>query len=105
MNTYDKAIIQKAIALQYHGGQNAPKIIAKGVADSAQEIIDIARLHDILVHEDPTLSDALAAFDIGQEIPEGLYLVIAELIAFCFVLKGKFPQNWQNIHNKIDIKS
>jgi flagellar biosynthesis protein len=42
---------------------------------------------------------------MGQEIPKELYLVIAELIAFAFVLQGKFPENWKNIHNKVDIKS
>jgi flagellar biosynthesis protein len=57
-----------------------------------------------MIHEDPYLSDLLARMDLGQEIPEKLYHVIAELIAFSYVLQGKFPDSWSNVHNKIDFK-
>ena len=72
----------------------APTIIAKGFGDLADEIIALARQNGVLVHEDPYLSDFLATLDLGQEIPDQLYHVIAELISFSYVLQGKFPDSW-----------
>jgi flagellar biosynthesis protein len=79
----------------------APTIIAKGFGDLAEEIIALARQNGVLVHEDPYLSDFLATLDLGQEIPDQLYHVIAELISFSYVLQGKFPDSWAKMHNKI----
>lgn len=82
----------------------APTIIAKGFGDLADEIIALARQNGVLVHEDPYLSDFLATLDLGQEIPDQLYHVIAELISFSYVLQGKFPDSWAKLHNKVSKK-
>ena len=82
----------------------APTIIAKGFGDLAEEIIALARQNGVLVHEDPYLSDFLATLDLGQEIPDQLYHVIAELISFSYVLQGKFPDSWAKTHNKVSKK-
>jgi flagellar biosynthesis protein len=82
----------------------APTIIAKGFGDLAEEIIALAKQNGVLVHEDPYLSDFLATLDLGQEVPDQLYHVIAELIAFSYVLQGKFPDSWAKIHNKFSKK-
>ncbi|MFT6990048.1 MAG: flagellar biosynthesis protein [Paraglaciecola sp.] len=82
----------------------APTIIAKGFGDLADEIIALARQNGVLVHEDPYLSDFLATLDLGQEIPDQLYHVIAELISFSYVLQGKFPDSWAKMHNKVSKK-
>lgn len=86
------------------GQSSAPTIIAKGFGDLAEEIIALARQNGVLVHEDPYLSDFLATLDLGQEIPEQLYHVIAELISFSYVLQGKFPDSWAKMHNKVSKK-
>jgi flagellar biosynthesis protein len=96
----------KAVALQYQAispnTKSVPKIIAKGSGNLAEEIIALAEQHGIFIHQDEHLSDILSQLDLGQEIPESMYYVIAELIAFSFVLQGKFPETWHNIHQKID---
>lgn len=79
----------------------APTIVAKGFGDLAEEIITLARQNGVLVHEDPYLSDFLATLDLGQEIPDQLYHVIAELISFSYVLQGKFPDSWAKQHGKV----
>ncbi len=95
---------KSAIALHYDG-QGAPKIVAKGHGELAQEIIALAREHGVLIHEDEQLTRLLQQMELGDQIPAELYLLIAELIAFSYVLQGKFPQHWTNIHQKIDLKS
>ena len=82
----------------------APTIIAKGFGDLADEIITLARQNGVLVHEDPYLSDFLATLDLGQEIPDQLYHVIAQLISFSYVLQGKFPDSWAKTHGKVSKK-
>jgi flagellar biosynthesis protein len=106
--TSEKAKQKSAVGLKYQqgGGSEIPKdgtptIIAKGFGDLADEIILLARQNGVLVHEDPYLSDFLATLDLGQEIPEQLYHIIAELIAFSYVLQGKFPESWAKLHGKI----
>ena len=96
--------VKAAVALQYDG-KNAPTIVAKGHGELADEIIALAKQHGILVHQDDELSKLLAQLELGEQIPPQLYIVIAELIAFSYVLQGKFPDNWHNIHQRIDLKT
>jgi flagellar biosynthesis protein len=93
---------KKAIGLKYNTAENnSPTVIAKGFGSLADEIIELAKQNGVMIHEDPYLSDLLARMDLGQEIPENLYHVIAELIAFSYVLQGKFPESWSDIHGDL----
>ncbi|MEP4890062.1 MAG: EscU/YscU/HrcU family type III secretion system export apparatus switch protein [Aliiglaciecola sp.] len=97
---------KSAVGLQYQeGDKQAPKVIAKGFGDLAEEIVALAKQSGVLVHEDPYLSEFLASMDLGQEIPEQLYHVIAELIAFSYVLQGKFPESWAASQHKLSTKA
>lgn len=91
-----KPLSKRAIGLKYNTDEkgNAPEVIAKGFGELADEIIEMAKAHDVLVHEDQYLSEFLATLDLGQQIPEQLYYIIAELIAFSYVLQGKKPASW-----------
>ncbi len=86
--------IRIAVALEYDG-ETAPKVTAKGVNDIADKIIDIATEHGIPLQKNDGLVDILSAMDLGEEIPENLYRVIAEVIAFAYILKGKFPKSYR----------
>jgi len=93
-----------AIALAYDGEQ-APTVVAKGHGELAAQIIAAAKEHGVLIHEDPKLYQLLQQLELGTQIPAELYILIAELIAFSWVLQGKFPDNWTNIHQRIDFKT
>ena len=67
--------------------------------------VALAREHGVLIHEDEELSKLLKQIELGEQIPKELYLLIAELIAFSYVLQGKFPDQWTNIHQRIDLKT
>ncbi len=82
-----------AIALKYDG-ENAPQVAAKGAGELARRIREVAREHDIPLHHDAHLVEILAQLELGDEIPETLYQVVAEIIAFIYVLKGKFPASY-----------
>ncbi len=43
------------------------------------------------IYENAELVRLLARMELGDSIPQELYLTIAEIIAFAWSLKGKFP--------------
>ncbi|MCB0385808.1 MAG: EscU/YscU/HrcU family type III secretion system export apparatus switch protein [Bdellovibrionales bacterium] len=83
-----------AIALVYDQ-RTAPRITAKGEQEIAEEIIRIAREHNVPLYENAELVKALSTLDLGAEIPELLYRIVAEVIAFAFYLKGKTPEGFE----------
>lgn len=83
-----------AVALRYDG-ENAPKVTAKGADDIAQQIIELAKKHNVPLSENKELVSLLATLELGEEIPEVLYLAIAEIIAFAYMLKGKVPKGFK----------
>ncbi len=79
-----------AVALEYDGSQ-APRVTAKGRHALAERIVELARRHDIPLQENEALAELLARVDLGEEIPENLYLAVAQVIAFAYHLSGKTP--------------
>jgi flagellar biosynthesis protein len=80
----------KAVALAYKPGlDRAPKVTAKGRGKVAEKIIELARQNHLAIHEDPDLVEALSLMDLNEEIPESLYIVVAELLAFLYSVNGK----------------
>ena len=89
MNNHDQNPRQ-AIALSYDG-QQAPTLTAKGDDALAEAILAIAREYKVPIYENAELVKMLARMELGDSIPQELYLTIAEIIAFAWHLKGKFP--------------
>lgn len=84
---------KKAAVLGYDEGKgSAPRILAKGKGTAAEEIIRLAKELDIPIHEDPDLVEILAALDAGEEIPEELYQVVAEILVFIYEMNIKVTQ-------------
>lgn len=81
---------RQAIALTYNG-QQAPTLSAKGDDELAEEIMAIARAYEVPIYENAELVRLLARLELGDSIPEELYRCIAEIIAFAWHLKGKYP--------------
>jgi flagellar biosynthesis protein len=79
-----------AVALLYDG-ENAPRITAKGRGRLAEQIMELARQHEIPLEGDPELAALLAQIPVGDDIPEALYRAIAEVIAFAYLVSGKRP--------------
>jgi len=80
----------RAVALEWDR-QHAPRITASGTGVAAEAILRTAQEHGIPLHEDPALSEALAQIPLGSEIPEELYVAVAEILAFVFWLGGITP--------------
>lgn len=92
--TYSSAQLQKAVAL-YYDGKNAPHVSAKGTGAVAEQIITIANEHGVPLCDNAALVDLLVTLELGDEIPEALYIAVAYIIAFAYQLEGKIPDAWQ----------
>lgn len=85
MNKQPKKKPDIAISLQYDG-KNAPRVTAKGEDEIAQQIKAIAKEHNIPLYEDIILAQVLSQIDLGEEIPRSLYLTVAQVIAFSYLM-------------------
>lgn len=88
-----------AVALKYDAEKGgAPMLVAKGGDFLALKIREIAQEHKVTVLESPALARAVYySTELEQEIPAGLYLAVAQVLAYVYQLrqyqagKGKRP--------------
>lgn len=73
---------RQAVGLAGSGHGEAARVIAKGYGDVAEQVIAEARRHGIYVHDCPELVGLLMGLDLDQRVPDRLYDVVAELLAW-----------------------
>ncbi|MGZ3237230.1 MAG: flagellar type III secretion system protein FlhB, partial [Burkholderiaceae bacterium] len=78
-----------AVALKYADGKmRAPQVVAKGADEVAARIRELAKENNVPLLEAPPLARALYRHtELGDEIPEGLYTAVAEVLAYVFQLR------------------
>lgn len=78
-----------AVALRYDQTKSgAPVVLAKGTDLIAQQIRMVGDHHEVPIISAPPLTRAVYySTEIGQEIPSGLYIAVAQILAFVFQLR------------------
>ncbi|MCJ8167936.1 flagellar biosynthesis protein FlhB [Atopomonas sediminilitoris] len=94
-----------SVALKYEpekGG--APRLVAKGADFLAFKIREVAVEHEVIILPSPALARAVYySTELEQEIPAGLYLAIAQVLAYIYQLrqyqegKGKRPASLKDL--------
>ena len=75
---------KKAIALRYDQEKDkAPVVVAKGVGEVAERIIETAKKHGVPVLEDKALLSAMLNLEVYEEIPPDLYRAVAKGACLC----------------------
>ena len=95
-----------AVALKYNPESMAtPILLAKGGDNIALKIREIGKAHGIEIIESPVLARAIFhTTDLDNEIPSGLYLAVAQVLAYVFQLRtyrkgrGQKPRYPSNIN-------
>ena len=83
-----------AISLKYNRSfDNAPMVTAKGQGWVAEKIIAVAKAQNIPIKQDRDLISLLEKVDVGDEIPESSYKIIAELLAWVYQLNEGYPND------------
>lgn len=87
-----------SVALKYQAdSMGAPVLVAKGFDQMAFKIREIAKEHNVPRMEAPPLARALFVHaNLGEEIPEGLYTAVAQVLAYLYQMdmffKGQGPK-------------
>jgi flagellar biosynthetic protein FlhB len=78
-----------AVALKYdEQAMGAPRVVAKGADMVAMQIRTLARRNRVPVFEAPPLARALYfSTELNREIPAGLYLAVAQVLAYVYQLR------------------
>jgi len=77
--------IIKAVALKYKQKKdNAPKVIAKGKGEIAENIIKIAKEEKVPIKKDSDLVQMLSKIELDKEIPPNLYKAVSEVFSFLY---------------------
>jgi len=85
----DKPARRRATALRYEQGERAPRVTATGAGLVADRIIAAALEAGVPVRHDPALAEALAALDLGDDVPQALWTAVAETLAWAYLLDAK----------------
>lgn len=82
--------MKKAVALRYDSDkENAPRVVASGKGATAENIIKVAELHNLPIRKDEDLVELLSKVEIDREIPEKLYVAVAEVFRFIYTITNK----------------
>ena len=78
-----------AVALKYDPDKaGAPIVVAMGVDFIAEQIKKVALANEVLILRSPPLARSLYYHcELEREIPQGLYVAVAQVLAYVFQLK------------------
>lgn len=92
-----KDFIKKATALKYDPVNNdAPIVTAKGKGEIANNIIRVAKEHDIPIKKDEDLINMLSEIELNKEIPVELYKAVSEVFSFIYGITNETNLNKGN---------
>ncbi|MGN8274058.1 flagellar biosynthesis protein FlhB [Pseudomonas sp. SMN5] len=101
-----------AVALKYDPEKgNAPVLLAKGNDFLALKIREIAVANEVMLLESPALARSIYySTELDQEIPGGLYLAVAQVLAYVYQIrqhragKGKRPEPLKDLPIPPDLR-
>ena len=76
---------QKAVALKYPQGAQAPFVIANGKGLLAKRILEEAQANDIKIEENTPLVEFLSEVKVGRLVPQESWEILAQI--FSVILK------------------
>ena len=94
---------KKAVSIRYNEEHVAPEISDKAAGLDAEELIRLAQEAGIYIHKDPVLLSYLESLPEGASIPRELYLIMAEILSYTYLLQGKLPEKWRREDGSIAI--
>lgn len=83
---------KKAVALRYDAEKEAsPKIVGKGAGHLAEKLLELAKKHNIPIHEDSDLVNILSKLELNDDIPPSTYIAVAEILSFIYRANKSYP--------------
>jgi flagellar biosynthetic protein FlhB len=94
-----------AVALKYDAkNMRAPRVVAKGADLIASQIRTVATANGVAQVEAPSLARAIYySTEINQEVPAGLYLAVAQVLAYVYQLRTARTKGGFEPHRPVDL--
>jgi flagellar biosynthetic protein FlhB len=94
-----------AVALKYDAkNMRAPRVVAKGADLIASQIRSVATANGVALFEAPPLARAIFySTEINQEVPAGLYLAVAQVLAYVYQLRTSRRKSGFEPHRPVDL--
>lgn len=94
MSKYKLSPNRAAIALKYNPDKDyAPVVVASGHGPVADKIIEVADQNGVPVFRDDSTAAVLTMLNVGQQIPESLYEVIAGIYVEILKATNELKEN------------
>lgn len=78
-----------AVAIKYDDSMSAPIVVAKGADLIAEMIKKVALANDVMIVRIPPLARSVYYnVDLEEEIPQGLYVAVAKVLAYVYEIKA-----------------
>ncbi|HEY1597288.1 MAG TPA: EscU/YscU/HrcU family type III secretion system export apparatus switch protein [Thermoleophilaceae bacterium] len=77
---------RSAAALRYEEGATAPRVTAAGRGLIAEQILEEARKAGVPIRQDKALAEALSGLELGTDVPEELWVAVAQALAWAYRL-------------------
>lgn len=93
-----------AVAIKYDQERmRAPIVLAKGKDLVASQIRNIANMHEIPIVSAPALSRSIYhSTPLNKEIPAGLYMAVAQVLAYIYQLRAKGSSPFTHSNRRFD---
>jgi flagellar biosynthesis protein FlhB len=94
-----------AVALKYDAkNMRAPLVVAKGADLIASQIRTVATANGVPIFEAPPLARAIYySTDIDREVPAGLYMAVAQVLAYVYQLRTARTKGGFEPHRPVDL--
>jgi flagellar biosynthesis protein len=87
---YENEGTKEAAALKYDLDKDrVPRVTSLGRGYLAERMVKEAEQNRVQVVQDEKLSHVLHRLSVGDEIPEALYRVVAEILVFVYMMDGR----------------
>lgn len=86
---------ERAVALQYGADKGVPVIVASGMGNLAEKMVEVAMENGVPVYEDNSLATILSQMELGREIPEELYEAIVDIYLYFLNFDPSDPEKYR----------
>lgn len=83
---------KKGAAIGFSFEQGVPEVLVTAKGFLVDKLLQIARENNITIYKNQDLAEILSLMNPGEEIPESLYRVMAEVLAYCYSVNTKFRE-------------
>lgn len=84
-------MIRKAAAVKGDIENRKAKVLSTATGALADEMLKIAKEHNIKIHQDENLAEVLSTLEVYEDIDDDLYEAVSEILQELYMINKKLP--------------